>query len=69
MLNLKKLVEAIPKLQATTNAMAFELAGIRNNMTGRGISPADAPMIEYKLKEIENKLRMLGANPDDIVPF
>jgi hypothetical protein len=59
----------IEKLCAVTNQLAEEILTIRKRMTGRGVSPKDAPLVEFKLVEIENKLKMLGANMDNPVPF
>lgn len=49
--------------------MAEELQVIHRNMEGKGVSPAQAPLVIDKLKEIEAKLRMIGANLDNPVPF
>ena len=57
------------ELSEKTNALAEELHTIVAAMPGRGIYPADSPAVEAKLKEIERKLRMLGANPRNPIPF
>ena len=66
MLTQLKIVE---KLNKVTNDLAEQIKLIREAMTGRGILPADAPLTQMRMKEIEDKLRKIGSNPDDIVPF
>lgn len=67
--DIRKTKETIDRLQEVTNRMADEIMTIRLTMPGKGINPVDSGVVEYKLLHIENRLRMLGANPDDPIPF
>lgn len=68
-MNLKKLVDDLSRLHSVTNKMADEVYTIHAKMEGRGVNPAEAPLVISKLREIEQKLRMLGANKEDLIPF
>jgi hypothetical protein len=57
------------KLHEINTALANELRNIREAMPGRGIRPVDSPIVEFKLKKIEQSLRMIGADPKNPVPF
>ena len=69
MLPYPRIVEELERLNGVTNDIANEIEVIRKRMTGRGISPDRSSLVEMKLQEIENKLRMLGGNLDDPIPF
>lgn len=64
-----KVPALIRNLHEVTTKMANDIELIRTGMTGKGVSPAHAPVIEMRLQEIENKLRMLGANEDNPIPW
>jgi hypothetical protein len=49
--------------------LAEEIKLIRLMMVGKGISPADSPLVQSRMHEIESKLRMIGADPNNIIPF
>ena len=57
------------KLFTATNKMAEDVKLLKDRMTGRGIPPAEAPIVQAKLLELENKLRKIAADPDNWVPF
>ena len=59
----------LERLLIVTNIMAEELDLIRKRMPGRGINPRESLTVEAKLFELSNKLRMLGADKDNPVPF
>lgn len=65
----RKVATDLGRLNAVTNQLADEVSAIRLKMPGRGIFPAESPAVEAKLHEIENKLRMIGANQADIIPY
>lgn len=69
MLDLKKILQDIEDLHNVTNEMAETIYAIRTKMEGRGVNPADAPMVTFELKAVEDKLRMLGANKNNIIPW
>jgi hypothetical protein len=69
MLNHTQALRVITRLQPVSNALAEELKVIKDRMEGRGVNPKDAPIIIDRLNEIEAKLRMLGSNPDNPIPF
>ena len=69
MLNYNQSLIFLKKLHPVTTSLAEELKVIKDRMEGRGISPRDAPIVMDRLNEIEAKLRMLGANPDNPIPF
>ena len=64
-----KIPGVIVHLNTVTNEMAEYVELLRKGMRGKGISPKDAPLVEMRLEELENRLRMLGGNEDDPVPF
>ena len=57
------------KLFTATNKMAEDVKLLRDRMTGRGISPVEAPVVQAQLLELENKLRKIAADKDNIIPF
>jgi hypothetical protein len=57
------------RLNIVAGKMADEIYTIRKSMEGKGISPVQAPIINAKMTRIEIKLRNLGANLDNPVPF
>lgn len=62
-------LEEWKKLNSVTNVLAAQIMTIRKAMEGKGISPADTPIVMADLLEIEEKLRILGSNLDNPVPF
>ena len=69
MIQAQKIGEMLEHLQLISNNMANDLEIIRKGMTGKGISPDKSPLVEMKIEGIERKLRMLGANKDNPIPF
>ena len=69
MLTPNKFDAMLEKLNLVSNDMANTVETIRTGMTGKGVNPAQSPMIELRLLEIERKLRMLGGNKDNPIPF
>ena len=61
--------EEIQQLHKVNLELAEEIRLIRLMMTGRGISPADAPLVQSRMHEVETKLRMIGADFSNIIPF
>jgi hypothetical protein len=57
------------KILLATNDIADQIRTIKNRMEGRGISPAEAPIVMDRFTEIENRLRMIGADKDNVVPW
>lgn len=64
-----KLVKFIDELDVTTNKLAEEIKDIKEKMRGKGIYPAEAPIIISRLEEIEGALRQIGANKDLPLPL
>lgn len=64
-----KIPGMIVHLNNATNEMADFVELLRKGMRGKGISPRDSPLIEMKLEQLENQLRMLGGNEDNPIPF
>lgn len=62
-------IELFKQLQVVTNEMADELELMRKKMQGRGINPAEVPLVSARLLDIEGKLRQIGSNMDNPVPF
>ena len=66
---LDKLLRDIKRLNSASNDMADELSLIRDGMTGKGINPAEAPLVQARLQNIENKLRQLGSKSNNLIPW
>ena len=64
-----KIPDMLLRLQLVTNESAEFLEILQKNIRGKGLSPAEAPLVEMKLKELEIQLRTLGADEDQPVPF
>jgi hypothetical protein len=60
--------EKIIELNDVTNNLAEVIKDIREKMIGRGISPVDAPLVQSKLLEVEQKLRQIGSKANNLVP-
>lgn len=69
MLSQAKLVAEWTKVNSVTNNLADVIANINQRMTGRGINPAEVPIVQAKLLEVETILRQIGSNPDKLVPI
>ena len=59
----------ITDLHKVNTNMADKIQLVRLMMVGKGISPAESPLVQSKLWEIENMLRMIASNPDNVIPF
>lgn len=59
----------LDRLNKVTNEMAEELQVIHRAMEGRGVSPKDSPIVIARLRNIEEKLRQLGSNSSNPIPF
>jgi hypothetical protein len=57
------------KLNDSTNRIAYVLEGIKNGMQGKGINPAEVGMISSRLEDVVNKLRMIGADEKNPIPY
>ena len=57
------------KINIATNLIAEQIKIIRESMRGKGISPKDAQVVEFEMEEMENKLRMIGADEKNPVPY
>lgn len=62
-------MDILGELNTETNKLADELSTIRQSMVGKGISPAKSSVVEMKLQEVENKLRMIASRKDNIIPW
>lgn len=62
--NHAKLIIFIEDLNTKTNELAEEVKDIKEKMRGKGIYPAESPIIIERLQEIENSLRTIGSNKD-----
>jgi hypothetical protein len=69
MLSYQSMIEEMKRLNFVANSLANTISNIRQSMTGRGISPDKSPVIEARLNEVELKLRTLGADLDNPIPF
>lgn len=56
------------KVHDVTNNLAEVLKVIRDRMQGRGISPAEVPIVSSKLQQVEDVLRRIGSDKDHLVP-
>jgi hypothetical protein len=61
--------EWIVKLHSVSLEYANKLFLIGEAMEGKGVNPVDVPLVQANLKEVENMLRSLGANPKNPIPF
>jgi hypothetical protein len=66
---LMKLMEDIRRLGPEMTIIADQVQLIKDSMTGKGISPAEAPLVQARLQEIENKLRMVGNKKNNLIPW
>lgn len=62
------LVREWSRVNDVTNNLAEVIKVIKDKMQGRGISPADVPIVSAKLQQIEDTLRQIGSNKDHLVP-
>lgn len=51
-----------------TNALADEIKTIKDKMPGRGVNPAESPLVELRLTEIEQVLRKIGCDKNHPLP-
>jgi len=63
-----KLVEEWSRVNDLTNNLAEVIKVIKDKMQGRGISPAEVPIITVKLQQVEDILRQIGASNTTLVP-
>lgn len=63
-----RLVTEWSRVFDVTNNLAEVVANIKQRMEGRGISPAEAPIVMAKLQQVETVLRQIGANKEELVP-
>jgi len=69
MLTPTQALAVIIKLHPAAQEMAKVIESIRLEMEGKGISPARAPVVIMRLLEVESKLRQLGADQNNPIPW
>jgi len=57
------------KLNIVATDLADELYLIGEAMEGKGVDPVHSPLVQSRLKAVENALRQLGGNPKNPIPF
>lgn len=68
MIKYTELVTEWSRVNDVTNNLAEVIKVVKDRMQGKGISPAEVPIIMSKLQQVEDRLRQIGSNPDKLVP-
>lgn len=61
--------QMLVRLHLVNEKLADQIETIRKAMEGKGVSPVDAPLVNFKLKKIEDCIRKIGGDPKNPVPF
>lgn len=59
----------IKRLREVNLELAEELRLIRLTMIAFNLNPMDIPIMQSKMHEIETKIRMIGSDVNDVIPF